>query len=65
VRRGQSHGYALWTSRGTGSYQSWERAVGAARWAAEQTSSDVSMVSGDSGAMWDISPEGQVSRRSV
>jgi hypothetical protein len=41
---GRHRGYTLRTSRGTGSYRSWERAVGAARWTAEVTKADTSIV---------------------
>jgi hypothetical protein len=59
---GRPHrGYTLRTSRGTGSYRSWERAVGAARWTAEVTMADTSIVNDDSGEMWDVKPDGRVS----
>ncbi len=45
----RNRGYTLRTSRGTGSYRSWERAVGAARWTAEVTKADTSIVNDDSG----------------
>ncbi len=62
MTRRRSHGYTLWTSAGSGSYRSWERAVGAARFAAEQSSTNVSMLDDDSGQMWEISPDGRVSK---
>jgi hypothetical protein len=65
MMRRQARGYTLWTSRGTGSYRTWSRALSAARWAAERTGSGVSLVSDETGAMWDVSADGRASWRSV
>lgn len=62
---GRHRGYTLRTSRGTGSYRSWERAVGAARWTAEVTKADTSIVNDDSGETWDVKPDGRVSVHSI
>jgi hypothetical protein len=64
MTRRRSRGYTLWTSSGTGSYRTWGRALSAARWAAEESKSDVSLVS-DGGMTWDVSPDGRVSPRSI
>ena len=61
MRPRRNSGYTLWTRRGPGSYRSWERAVGAARWVAEESGMGVSMVNDDSGEIWDVSPDGRVS----
>ena len=58
--RRRRYGYSLFTHAGVGSYRSWERAVGAARWVAEDTKVDVQMVNQDSGEMWNVSPDGGV-----
>jgi hypothetical protein len=64
MTRRRAHGYTLWTSHGTGSYRTWKRAVAAARWAAGSTSAEV-LLGDDGGTTWDVSPDGQVSRRPV
>jgi hypothetical protein len=64
MTRRRTHGYTLWTSRGTGSYRTWDRALSAARWAAEETNGEV-LLGDDGGTMWDVSPDGHVSRRWV
>lgn len=61
MRRPRSTGFTLWTSANTtGRYRGWEHAVGSARWLAAQTNGDVYLVSDDSGASWDVSPDGRV-----
>jgi hypothetical protein len=66
MRRRRSSGFTLWTStNATGSYRGWEHAVGSARWLAEQTSGPVYLVSDDSGASWDVAPEGGVTPHAV
>ena len=60
-----SYGYGFMPDVGAGSYKSWERAVGAARLAAENTRANVRMVSEDSGEMWNISPDGRVRKDSA
>ena len=62
MRPRRSKGYTLWTGSGLGSYRSWERAVGAARFAAAQSSANVSMFDDDSGQMWDVEPDGRISK---
>lgn len=56
----RSDGFTLWTSRGSGSYRTWGRAAGAARWTAEGSGMSVLLVNDESGQMWDVSPDGRV-----
>ncbi len=62
MRPRRSNGYTLRIGNGTDPYRSWERAVGAARFAADKSCSTVSMVDDDSGQVWDVSPDGLVSK---
>ena len=58
-RRRSVH-FTLWTGSSSGSYRSWERVIGAARWIAGDTEAAVRVVDDDSGQMWDVSAAGDV-----
>jgi hypothetical protein len=54
-------GFTLWTAdNANGSYHSWERVVGSARWLAAKSGASVRVVDDNNGDQWDVSPSGMV-----
>jgi hypothetical protein len=61
MRRPRGVGFTLLTSASAiGRYRGWERAVGNARSLAARTDGNVSLISDDSGASWEVTPDGRV-----
>jgi|KBSSwiStaDraftv2_1062776.scaffolds.fasta_scaffold1253749_2 hypothetical protein len=61
MNRPRRNGFTVWTgANASGSYRGWEHAVSSARWLASSTNDDVQLISDDSGASWDVSPDGRV-----